>query len=206
MVINTTCGPVDMTGSGFTGVSVPSGDYGVAWMPIGGSPQSYSGALPTMANGGIPSGLYPSGWVNPSTGVPYQLGFGWVGSTGVRRTTTRSRTSSVRTLQQVPVLTAAISDSDNGQLQVPGSVDYTVTGGVATGSNESDPITMTTTLPSGVTPGTATGTGWSCATAGQVVTCTYTASVAAGTTLPPVTLPATVAQTASTTPGAPAPR
>ena len=77
-----------MTGSGFTGVSVPSGDYGVAWTPIGGSPESYTGALPTVANGGIPSppgGLYPSGWVNPSTGVPYQLGFGWVGVDRRRR-------------------------------------------------------------------------------------------------------------------------
>ena len=97
VVINTTGGPVNMTGSGFTGVSVPSGDYGVAWTPIGGSPESYTGVLPTVANGGIPSttgGLYPSGWVNPSTGVPYQLGFGWVGSTAPSTTTTRSRTSS----------------------------------------------------------------------------------------------------------------
>ena len=205
VVINTTSGPVNMTGSGFTGVSVPSGDYGVAWTPIGGSPEDYTGALPTVANGGIqstPGGLYPSGWVNPSTGVPYQLGFGWVGSTGSLDDNHEISNVVVSTLQPVPVLTAAISDSENGRLQVPGTVNYTATGGVATGSNESDPISMTTTLPSGVTPGTAAGTGWTCATAGQVVTCTYTASVAAGTTLPPVTLPATVAETASTAPGA----
>ena len=202
VVINTTSGPVDMTASGFTGVSVPSGDYGVAWTPIGGSPKSYTGALPTVANGGIPSGLYPSGWVNPSTGVPYQLGFGWGAATGSNDDNHEISNVVANILQPAPVLTAAISDSDNGRLQVPGTVNYTVTGGVATGSNESDPIKMTTTLPSGVTPGAATGTGWSCVTAGQVVTCTYTAPIAAGTTLPAVTLPATVAQTASTAPGA----
>ena len=60
VVINTTSSPVNMTASGFTGVSVPSGDYGVAWRPIGGSPENYTGALPTVANGGIASGLYPA--------------------------------------------------------------------------------------------------------------------------------------------------
>ena len=95
MVINTTSGPVNVTASGFTGVSVPSGDYGVAWRPVGGSAENYTaGVLPTVANGGIASGLYPSGWVNPSTGVPYQLGFGRSGRQAPSTTTTRSRTSS----------------------------------------------------------------------------------------------------------------
>ena len=98
-------------------------------------------------------GLYPSGWVNPSTGVPYQLGFGWVGSTGAVDDNHEISNVVVSTLQPVPVLTAAISDSENGRLQVPGTVNYTVTGGVATGSNESDPISMTTTLPSWGHPG-----------------------------------------------------
>ncbi len=86
VVLNTTSAAVPMSGSQFTtdGVpdSVPAGDYGVAWVPLDGSPEFYVGPLPSTTNGGIPSGLYPEGWINPTTGIPYQLGFGWVGSTG----------------------------------------------------------------------------------------------------------------------------
>ena len=131
--------------------------------------------------------------MNPSTGVPYQLGFGWTASTGSADDNNEISNVVVSTLQPVPSLTAAISDSDtrggrswHGQLHGHGRGRH--------GEQRSDPISMTTTLPSGVTPGTAAGTGWSCATAGEVVTCTYAASVPAGTTLPPVTLPATVAK------------
>ncbi len=202
VVINTTPGAVSMTTPAFTADSVPAGDYGVAWTPIGGSPEFYTGALPSTTKG-IPGGLYPDSWINPATGIPYQLGFGWVGSTGSVTDYHEVSNVVVSTLQPVPVLTAAISDDHSGQLHVPGTVNYTVTGGVSpTGGDEADPITMSTTLPSGVTPGTATGTGWTCGAAGQVVTCTTPPPVTAGTTLPPVTLPATVTAAASTSPGA----
>ena len=165
VVLNTTSAAVTMSG-GFTSDSVPAGDYGVAWLPIGGSAKFYTGPLPSTTNGGIPSGLYPSSWINPATGIPYQLGFGWVGSTGGSTDYHQVSNVSVTTLQQVPVLSAAITDSDNGQLQAGGSVDYTLQAGVtASGGNESDPITMTATFPCGVTPGSATGTGWACSTA-----------------------------------------
>ena len=192
VVLNTTSAPMTMSGSQFTSDSVPAGDYGVAWVPIAGSAEFYSGPLPSTTNGGIPSGLYPASWINPA-GIPYQLGFGWVGSTGGSTDYHEVSNVSVTSLQQVPVLSAAITDNDNGQLSAGGSVDYTLQAGVtATGGNESDPITMTATLPSGVTPGSATGTGWTCSTAGQIVTCTYAGPVAEGTTAPPVSLPASV--------------
>jgi hypothetical protein len=207
VVINTTSSAMTMSGTQFASDSVPAGAYGVAWVPIGGSPKFYSGPLPSTTNGGIPSGLYPSSdWINPTTGIPYQLGFGWVGSTGGVTDYHEVSNVSVSTLQQVPVLSAAITDSDNGQLQAGGSVDYTLQAGVTSaGGNESDPITMTATLPSAVTPGSATGDGWTCSPAqqippgqtvtGETVSCTYTGQypVTPGTTLPPVTLPATVA-------------
>ena len=204
VVLNTTSGPVHMSGSRFGSDSVPTGDYGVAWVPIGGSPEFYTGPLPTTNNGGIPSGLYPSSWVNPATGIPYQLGFGWVGSTGAVTDYHQISNASVTSLQQVPVLSAAMTDSDNGQLPSGGTVAYTLQAGVsASGGNENHTITMTATLPGGVTPGTAAATGgWACATAGQVVTCTYAGPfpVTAGTTLPPVSLPATIADVGANTP------
>ncbi len=53
---------------------------------------------------------------------------------------------------------------------------------------------VTDDLPSGLTyvSGSATGSLWSCGSAGTRVTCTYGSSLAAGTTAPPVTLSATV--------------
>ena len=194
VVLNTTSAAVLMSDTQFESDSVPAGDYGVAWVPLNGSAEFYAGALPSDKNGGIPSGLYPGSWINPTTGIPYQLGFGWVGSTGASTDYHQVSNVTVTTLQPVPVLSAAITDNDNGQLPGGGSVDYTLQAGVtAAGGNENDPITMTATLPSGVMPGSAAAAvGWTCSTAGQIVTCTYAGPVAAGTPLPPVSLPATI--------------
>ena len=202
VLINTTAAAATMTGTGYTAESVPAGDYGVAWTPIGGTAHFLLGALPTTADSGIPTGLYPSGWINPATGIPYQIGFGWVASTGSDTDYHEVSNAAVTSLQPVPVLTAAVSDNQGHDFSQGGSVTYTLTGGVAAGTAEANPITMSTTLPAGLTPGTATGTGWACTTAGQAVTCTHTGSVTGGTTLPAVTLPATVAHDASTTTGA----
>ena len=195
VVLNTTPSTVNMSGSHFASTSptesVPSGDYGVAWVPIDGSPEFYTGALPKLTDGS----LYPAGYINPATGFPYQLGFGWVGSTGDSTDYHQVSDVSVSTLQPVPVLSAAISDSGNGQLPSGSSVSYTLQAGVTSGGAENDAITMTATLPSQMTPGSATGTNWTCpAPMGQVVTCTYDGPlpIAAGTTLPSVSLPAAV--------------
>jgi putative Ig domain-containing protein/lectin family protein len=61
-------------GGAFT---VASGDWAVIYQPIGGSWEEMVGTLPT-----IPTGLYPGGWVNPQTGLPYQMTFGWTSSDG----------------------------------------------------------------------------------------------------------------------------
>src|SRR6201990_1221289 len=45
----------------------------------------------------------------------------------------------------------------------------------------------------GLTPGTATGTGWSCNTAGQTVTCTRSDALGGGASYPAITVPVTVA-------------
>lgn len=77
-------------------------------------------------------------------------------------------------------------------------INYTLTiknngPGIASG------ITVTDTLSSNVTFVSATGSGWSCSQAGNLVSCTEAGSVASGTTLPAITI-ATTAATAGTTP------
>ncbi|MDO5290003.1 MAG: hypothetical protein Q4F13_10285 [Pseudomonadota bacterium] len=57
-------------------------------------------------------------------------------------------------------------------------------------------ITVTDTLPAGITPTTAGGTGWTCSIAAQTVTCTSFASVAAGASAAAITIDVAVSATA----------
>ncbi len=57
-------------------------------------------------------------------------------------------------------------------------------------------VTMTDTLPAGLTPTSATGTGWSCSIASQTVTCTRSDALAAGASYPAISISASVSQSA----------
>lgn len=76
-----------------------------------------------------------------------------------------------------------------------GSYSLTVTNS-GTGPT-SGTVTLTDTLPAGLAPQSATGTGWSCLAAGQTVTCTRSDVLAASATYPAVSLTASVSQTAA---------
>jgi uncharacterized repeat protein (TIGR01451 family) len=54
------------------------------------------------------------------------------------------------------------------------------------------PVTVTDTLPVGMSFVSASGTGWTCGASGQTVTCTYNQSAAYQAVLPTITLNATV--------------
>jgi hypothetical protein len=180
-----------------SGLTVAAGDYEIAFTPIGGSRETLSGALPTTANGGIPSGLYPFSWIDSTTGLPYQLDLGWVGSTGsdtdiheVNNVTTQSITTT-----EVPVFDASLSNSPSS-VQPDQDLTYTADVSIASSGNaESDQITVTDVFPSGETPLSSGlgGTSWTCGISGQTVTCTYAlAGYPAGTALNPLSLPVEV--------------
>ena len=66
-------------------------------------------------------------------------------------------------------------------------------------------VTLTDTVPTGLTPTAASGTGWTCGINGAAVTCTRSDALAPGASYPPVTItvnvaanaPASVANTAT---------
>jgi len=58
---------------------------------------------------------------------------------------------------------------------------------------------MNDTLPLGISPTSATGTGWTCTISGQTVSCTRSDALAAGAAYPAITLNALVAQSAPAT-------
>ncbi len=69
---------------------------------------------------------------------------------------------------------------------------YTLTVSNAGPSNIAGPITVTDSLPAGLTFVSATGSNWNCAAAGQDVTCTHPGLLLSGASLPPITLTVTV--------------
>jgi putative cell wall-binding protein len=196
VVINPTGAPFAAT----TAVlSVPAGSYAVIFTTIGGSQQSLSGVLPSVS----PTfyGASTSSWLD-GNGIPKQLAFGWVASTGGSDDNHNIDNVVVTSIQAVPKLglTQTIQDvstAAGGPTTVPqGSpVTYTATPTVsASGANENSPITVTDTLPAGVTPTSAGGNGWVCLPpSGQQVTCTNSNTpFVAGSTLPPLLINGTV--------------
>jgi len=153
-----------------SGLVVPAGDGDVTFTPVGGTAISEVGPLPT-----VPAGLYPSSWVG-ANGIPKQLAFGWVASTGASVDYHELDSAVVTTLNPVPML-AVSQTSYAAATLAPGSpVTYTVAAS-SSGAAENSPVTVTETLPSGVLPVGASGPGWVCgAPSGQQISCTNSTS------------------------------
>jgi uncharacterized repeat protein (TIGR01451 family) len=60
-------------------------------------------------------------------------------------------------------------------------------------------VTVNDTLPLGLTPASASGTGWTCSVSGQTVSCTRSDSLAVSSSYPSITVNATVSQAAPAT-------
>jgi large repetitive protein len=153
-----------------SGLVVPGGDYDVHFTPVGGTARDLVGALPV-----VPSGLYPASWVNAS-GFPKQLAFGWVGSTGSVTDFHELDNAVVTTFNAVPQLTVSQTSYAAATLTPGSPVTYKVVAS-SSGATENSPVTVTETVPAGVLPVGASGTGWTCgAPSGQQISCTSTTS------------------------------
>lgn len=172
-----------------SGITVAAKSYAVQFTPVGAAgSRTLSGALPTVA-----SGLYPSTWVD-SSGYPKQLAFGWVGSTGGSQDAHELDNVKVVSLSAVPELTVSQTAYTASTPAAGDPVSYVVRAGVDVGVDETSPVSVTDTLPTGVTPTGGYGSGWTCAApVGQKITCTSsTVPVKAGAALPSLTITGTV--------------
>ncbi len=187
-----------------SGLSVPADSFEVAFTPLNNSNNQVvvTGSLPTTSNGGIPSGLYPAGYVDPTTGIPYQLTFGWVASTGGSTDIHEVNNVEAGTLSGTPPqLGASVSDNASQAPMHGSTMDYDVTVSNASGAvTEGDTVTLTDTVPAGETPLSAGlgGSGWTCSISGQTVTCTESSPLAAGSSYPVLTIPVTVTASGGT--------
>lgn len=96
-----------------------------------------------------------------------------------------------------PVADIEISMTRNGVLTPGQNASYTLNIINEGPLNEAGPVTVTDTLPAGLSYVSASGTGWSCGAAGQVVTCNYSGSLANAVSAPALTLTVAVAAGAS---------
>ena len=194
IAINPTASSVSTSGI----ANVPAYSYVVAVSPLSGPTQYVTGALPNA------SAFEPASWLDPTTGIPYQLALGFAASTGGSNDIHEIRNVSVLPLFSNPAQIALqLTDSAAGHLVAGSPVTYTASASVSpNGGSLSQTASFTDTFPAGITPGTATGSNWSCTTTGQTVSCTYAASLlplTPGTALAPITIPATVSAGATGT-------
>ena len=126
---------------------------------------------------------------------PPTFKFGFAASTGGANNIHEINSTIINTILPVPRL--VIAKSDSGPFRAGGTGSFTLTPSTEPGSDvgpEVEPVTVADTLPAGALSGTPTGSGWDCsASSGTHVSCTYPASasapIAAGTTLPSITVP-----------------
>ena len=128
------------------------------------------GALPV-----VPAGLYPASWVSAS-GIPKQLAFGWVASTGSLTDYHEINNVVVSSLNAVPQLAVSQTSYTAATLSPGSPVTYSVAAS-SSGAAENLPVTVTETMPAGVLPVGASGPGWVCgAPSGQQISCTNSTS------------------------------
>jgi len=198
IVINPTSSA--LTAQQNTSVSVPAGQYAVVFTSIGGTQQIVTGVLPKLGTSSNAANI-DSSWIDPATGYPYKLTYGWVAGTGGQNDIHEVNYLKTTTAAgPVPVLTAQPGGTTT--VAHAGSGTYTVTPTVsADGGSETQLVRTTTTFPAGITPSAAgaTGDGWTCSASGQVVTCDQAAADRdPGTVLPQLTIPYTVSGAART--------
>ena len=159
----------------------PGGGGGGGVIFVSGSPAS------TSVTGGA-SGLT----LNP--GVPYGSTAGATGTTA-----TNATLGQVTGIQSSSLCTPdlAISKSHVGNFTRGSAASYSITvSNVSPYGATTGLVTMDDTLPVGISPTSASGTGWTCSVSGQTVSCTRSDALAAGVSYPAITLNALVSQSA----------
>jgi len=99
----------------------------------------------------------------------------------------------VMSVTNTPVADLAISKTHTGNFSAGQNGVYTLSVSNYGPNDETGTITVTDTLPAGLTYVSATGTGWSCGAVGQDVTCTHVGPLNNGASLPDITLTVGVA-------------
>jgi len=158
------------------------------------------GAGGVILTSGAAATISVSGGVNGTTltpGVAYGATPGGAGTSATNNTlgqTTGIQSSALCT----PDMTLSKSHVGNFTRGTNASYTIPVTNASPYGAT-SGVVTIDDTLPSGITPTSATGTGWTCSVSSQTVSCVRSDSLAASTAYPSITVNAIVSPAAPAT-------
>ena len=149
---------------------------------------------------GIPASITLSGGASGLTlnpGVPYGATGGTAGTSVTNASI--SQTSGIQSgAQCTPDMTLA--KSHVGNFTRGSTASYTIpVENLSPYGSTSGTVTVNDTLPVGLTPISASGTGWSCSIASQTVSCVNSTVLAANSFYPSITVNANILQTAPST-------
>jgi uncharacterized repeat protein (TIGR01451 family) len=150
---------------------------------------------------GTPAGTSVAGGVNGLTlntpSVSYGATSGNVGATAVTATLAQ-----VTGIQSAALCSpdVTLGKSHVGNFTRGSAASYTIpVSNVSPYGPTNGVVTINDTLPLGLTPVSASGTGWTCSVSGQTVSCTRSDVLAAASSYPSITLSAIVSQAAPST-------
>jgi uncharacterized repeat protein (TIGR01451 family) len=151
---------------------------------------------------GAPASASVNGGVNGTTetpGVSYGATSGATGTTVTNATITE--TSGTQSgAECTPDMTIAKAEAGTFVRGDTNSVSYTLTASnVSPYGPTSGTVTVNDTLPSGIVPSSASGTGWTCSVVSETISCTDSTVLAGASSYPPITVTASVLQTAPST-------
>ncbi|MBZ0248650.1 MAG: DUF11 domain-containing protein, partial [Burkholderiales bacterium] len=177
-----------------TGVSAVCGaaSGGAACGAVGVAGNVVTGTIPTLPAGGSVTFTI----TGTATGLGASSNTATVTAPGgVFDPVPGNNSSTAATTILAPDLTLAKSHAGNFTVGVNGTYSLTVSNGAGSLAT-SGTVTVVDTLPAGLSFVSGGGTGWSCGAAGQVVTCTMAASIAAGASAPVLSITVAVSSTA----------
>ena len=116
-------------------------------------------------------------------------------SGGGETNTGNDSASDATTINQLADLTIAKTHTGNFTRGSTGTYSIAVTNS-GSAATDGTTVTVSDTVPAGLTPTGASGTGWTCNIAAQVVTCTRTSVLAGSASYPAISVTVSVAQSA----------
>ena len=177
-------GPVTVNDTLPTGLT-PTAAAGAGWVcNIAGQAVSCTRSDPLNGGASYPAITLT---VNVAPAAPPSLTNTATVSGGGQINTANDTASDITTIGPGPDLTITKSHSGNFTQGQTGAT-YTITVGNSGPAPTSGVVTTTDTVPAGLLPTSAAGTGWTCTISGQVVTCTRSDPLATGQSYPPITL------------------
>lgn len=140
-------------------------------------------------NSGTPNRIFEYAYTIPASPNYGSYSVSVSGDEGLEGTVSHTRPGSF----DVSPKALNVVKSHSGDFTAGANNNYTLVVSNSGGTTISGTTTVKDTLATGLTFVSGTGTGWSCSAAGQVVTCTSSTSVAASSSMAPITLTVAVA-------------